>query len=163
MFILTQFSFAYNPAFYFNMGKKLWRHRSFSSTCYSVIIGNILITIIIFARYHLLVASNSTFMTDFYVLSYNSDLSNLNEHYYYLISPTSVIWQINANCSSFHSLNMLYFHIRPERLKLICWVYYQIFLKVTLKQVPFPSFSYPHMYVLLLNLIAIILVSFFKK
>ena len=110
MFILTQFSFAYNPAFYFNMGKKLWRHRSFSSTCYSVIIGNILITIIIFARYHLLVASNSTFMTDFYVLRCNSDLSNLNEHYYYLISPASVIWQINANCSPFHSLNVLFSH-----------------------------------------------------
>ena len=29
-----QLSFAYNPAFYFNIGKKLWRHISFFSTCF---------------------------------------------------------------------------------------------------------------------------------
>ena len=31
---LLELSFAYNPAFYFNMGKKLWRNISFSSSCF---------------------------------------------------------------------------------------------------------------------------------
>ena len=31
---LFQLSFACNSALYFNMGKKLWRHMSFSSTCF---------------------------------------------------------------------------------------------------------------------------------
>ena len=44
---------------------------------------------------------------------------NLNEHHYYLTSTKSVISQIDANCSPFHSLNTLPFHIRLENLKLI--------------------------------------------
>ena len=31
---LPQLSFSYNPAFCFNMGKKLWKNISFSSTCF---------------------------------------------------------------------------------------------------------------------------------
>ena len=42
----------------------------------SVITGNILITIIRFTRYHLLLASSNTFMTDS-MYWYNSDLSKL--------------------------------------------------------------------------------------
>ena len=44
---------------------------------------------------------------------------NLYEHYYYLISNTFVIWQVDAICSPFQSLNMLPFYIKVERLKLI--------------------------------------------
>ena len=39
--------------------------------------------------------------------------------YYYLISTTSVIWQIEVKCSPYQFLNMLSFHIRLERWKLI--------------------------------------------
>ena len=85
----------------------------------AMIIGNIPITIIRFARYHLLLASNSTFMTDFMCLGTIQICKNLNEHYYYLILTTSMIWQIDADCSLFQSLNMLLFHIRLDRLKLI--------------------------------------------
>ena len=59
---------------------------------------------------------------------------NLNEHHYYLTLTKSVICQIDANYSPFQSLNMLPFHIRLERLKLI---YYSL---------KFASFSYLHMY-----------------
>ena len=44
----------------------------------SIITVNILITIIRFVRYHLLLASNSTFMTDFLYL--HQICRNLNEH-----------------------------------------------------------------------------------
>ena len=113
---LLQLSFAYNPAFYFNM-RKSYEDVHHSPPHVSVITGNILITIIRFTRHHLL-ASNSTFMTDglFYVLQI---CQNLNEHYYYLISTIFVIWQIDASSSPFHSLNMLLFKITLERLKLI--------------------------------------------
>ena len=39
-----------------------------------------------------------------------------------LISTTSVIWQIDTNCSPFQFLNMLPFYISLEHLKLICQV-----------------------------------------
>ena len=68
---------------------------------------------------HLLLASNSTFMTDFMYLGTIHICRNLNKHYYYLISITFVIWQISANCSPFQSLNMLPCHIKLECLKLI--------------------------------------------
>ena len=48
-FILTAVLFTYNPAFYFNMGQKCWRH---APSHISVITGNIPITVIRFARYH---------------------------------------------------------------------------------------------------------------
>ena len=99
------------------MGKKLWRHILFLSHL-SVITGNILITIIRFSLYNLLLASNSTFTTDYRHLGTIQIRRNLNEHYYHLISTTSVIWQIDANCSLFKSLNMLPFHIRIRMLKI---------------------------------------------
>ena len=46
-------------------------------------------------------------------------IRNLNEHYNYSISITSVIWQIEAICSPFPSLNMVPFHIRVEHIDLI--------------------------------------------
>ena len=99
------------------MGRKLWRHISFLSHV-SVITRNILITIIRFSLYHLLFASNSTFTTDSRHLGTIQICRNLNEHYYHLISTTSVIWQIDANCSLFQSLYMLPFHIRIRMLKI---------------------------------------------
>ena len=115
---LLQISFAYGACLYFNMGKKIWRYISFSSTCFCYY-WKILITIIRFDRYYPFLASNSTFMTDSMYLGAIQIYWNLNEHYYYLISSTSVILEIDANYSPFHSMNMLPFHIRLERLKLI--------------------------------------------
>ena len=137
------------------MAKKLRRHISFSSTCFCHT-GNILITVIRFARYHLLLASNRTFMTDSIYLGTIQICRNLNEHYCYLNSTTSVpvgtgrklnahktfrrrpgrllnvlctfnlrpvstgvIWQIDGNCSPFRLMNMLPFHIKVERVKLV--------------------------------------------
>ena len=64
---------------------------------------------------------DSTFMTDSIYLGLGTIqiCRNLNEHYYYLISNTSVIWQIGANCSPFQLQNMLPFHVRLKSLKLI--------------------------------------------
>ena len=84
----------------------------------SVITGNILITIIRFACYHLFLASNSTFMTDSLYLGTIQICRNLNEYYYDVIWTTSVIWQIDTNCSPFQSLNKLPFHIRFRTLKI---------------------------------------------
>ena len=54
------------------------KHHYHSLPHVSVITKNILITIKRFSHHHLLPASNSTFMTDwFHVLRYNSDLSKL--------------------------------------------------------------------------------------
>ena len=104
------------------MGKKLWRHILFSTTCF--ISGYILITIIRFSHYHLLLASNNTFTTDSRYLGTIQICRILNDHCYYLILTTSVIWQIDANCSPFHSLNMLPFYIRFRTLKtnLLCLI-----------------------------------------
>ena len=116
-----QLSFAYNPAFYFNIGKKLWRH--ISSPHVSVITGNRKLPIITKIRFppcHPRLASSSTFMTDSMYLGIIQIWWNLNEHYCYLISIKSVIWQIDTNCSPLQSLNMLPFYIRLGRLKLIC-------------------------------------------
>ena len=73
---------------------------------------------------HVLHAFNSSFMTVSLYLRKIQIWRNLNVHCYYLISTKSVIWQIDANCSSLQSLNMPLFGIMPERLKLI---YYQIY------------------------------------
>ena len=70
-------------------------------------------------RYHLLLASNSIFMADSLYLGTIQIWWNLNENHWYLTSTKSLICQIRANCSPFQSLNMLPFHIRLERLKLI--------------------------------------------
>ena len=66
----------------------------------SGITGNILIMIIGFARHYLLLASNSTFMTDSQYLGTLEIWQNFNE--YYLTSTESVICQIGANCSPLH-------------------------------------------------------------
>ena len=55
--------FTCNSVFYFNIGKKLWRHISFSSACF-FITRNILVMMIRFACYHLLLVSNSAFVTN---------------------------------------------------------------------------------------------------
>ena len=81
----------------------------------SFITENILITKIRFACYHLLLTSNNTFMTDSMYLGTIQMCQNLNEHYYYLISTTSVIWQVDTGCSPFQSLNMLPFYFRLDR------------------------------------------------
>ena len=60
----------------------------------SVVTGNIvirIITIIRFARYRLLLTSSSTFINDPMYLDTIQICRNLNEHYYYLISTTTVI------------------------------------------------------------------------
>ena len=76
-YVYSYFSFYYPSAFYFSMGKKLWRYIYNSPPHVSVITGNILITRIKFARYHLLLATNSTFLADSMYLGCNSDLSKL--------------------------------------------------------------------------------------
>ena len=113
---LIQLSFAYNPAFYFNL-RKSYENIYHSSTHVSAITGNIVRTIIKFVRYYLLLASNRSFMTDSMYWGIIQICRNLNEHCYYLISTTPVFWQIDANCSSFQSLNMLSFHIIIRALK----------------------------------------------
>ena len=87
---LLQFSFAYNSSF-FSTWEKSCEDIYHSPPHVSAITGNILITIIRFALYHLPLASNSTFMTDSMYLGTFQICRNLNEHYYYLISTTSVI------------------------------------------------------------------------
>ena len=57
----------------------------------SFITGIILITIIRFARYHLLLASNSTSMTGSMYLSTIQICRSLNERYHYLTLTTSMI------------------------------------------------------------------------
>ena len=59
---------------------------------------------------------------------------NLNEHFYYLISTTSVDWQIDANFSPFQSLDMLPFHIRFGTLKTNLIGLTSYFLNITLKR-----------------------------
>ena len=57
-------------------------------------------------------------MTDSMYLGTTQISRNLNEHYYYLISTTSVIWQRQIVLQS-GRMNTLLFHMRLERLKLI--------------------------------------------
>ena len=114
-------------------GGEVWRHTHPSPPHISVITGNILITTIRFARYHLLLASNSFFMTDSLYLGTIQISRNLNERYYYLTSTKSMIWQIDASCSPFQSLNTLPFHIRLERFKLIYYVLISNFSKYYFK------------------------------
>ena len=83
----------------------------------SVIKGNILIAIVIFVCYYLLLASNRIFMTESMYLSTIQICQSLNEHYYYLISASSVVWQIHSMCLAFPSLIILHFHIRFRLLE----------------------------------------------
>ena len=111
-----------------------------------VITGNILIAITRFAYHHFLLDFKSTFMTYYMYLGTIQICQNLNEHSYYLISTTSVDWQIDANFSPFQSLDMLPFHIRFGTLKTNLIGLISYFLNITLKQAQFTSFSYLHMY-----------------
>ena len=72
-------------------------------------------------------------MTDSQYLGTIQILQNLNKNYYYLTSAKAMICQIDANCSPFHPLNMLPFHSRLERLKLICYSLMTIFSKYHFK------------------------------
>ena len=89
----------------------------FSPPHVSVITENIQIEIIRFARYNLFLACNSILMTDSMYFGKIQIYWNLNEHCNYVISATSVIWQIAANYSPFQSLNILPFHTRFRTLK----------------------------------------------
>ena len=91
---------------------------SFSSTCFCYYRKD-LNNVTRFIHYHLLITSNSTFMTHSQFLVIIQVWWNLNEHKYYLTSTDSVISQIDVNCSPFQSLTMVPFHIRLESLKLI--------------------------------------------
>ena len=72
-FILTQFTFAFSPAFYFNMrGKKSYENIYYFLPQNFIIRGNILITIMTFGRINFLLASNRTFM-----IWYNLDPAKL--------------------------------------------------------------------------------------
>ena len=95
LFVL-QLSFACNPAFNLNMGKKPWAHVLFSSCFWHY-------------RKHpsndnkicpLPSPSNSTFMTDSQFLGKIQIWQNFNEHRYYLTSTKSVICQIDTNCDN---------------------------------------------------------------
>ena len=131
---------------FFQHGQKLWTHISFSP----LITGNILIVIIRLTRYHLWLASNSTFMTDhdwFLYLGAVQIWQNLSEHHYYLTSTKSVIRQMGANCFPFQSRNIFAFYIWLEGLKRIYYSVISIFSKYHLKLAHYSS-SYLHMYLL---------------
>ena len=121
---LLQLSFACNPAFYFNMRKKLWRNISSSSRFYRKY------SIIRFSGLHRLLASSSNVMTDSQYLGAIQIRKNLNEHHHHSTSTKSMISQIGANCSPFQSLP---FHIRLEGLKLIYYNLISIFSKYHFK------------------------------
>ena len=99
-FIFTQGFICLQSSFYFNWEKSLDDIYHSPPNVY-VITGNILITLKRFAPYHLLLVSNSTFMTDAMYLRTIQISLHLKEQCYYLISTASVIWQIDANCSPF--------------------------------------------------------------
>ena len=115
-FILTSAFICLQSSFFISTWGKSYESINTSTPHVSVITGNILITIIRFARYHFLLASSSTFITDSLYLGTIQIWWNLNEHYYYLYITKSVICQIDTSCSPFQSLNMLPFHVRLERL-----------------------------------------------
>ena len=94
--MLTSAFIFLQSSFLFQHGKKAMKTYIILLFLLYNITGNILITIIRFALYHLLLASNSTFMTDSMFLGTNQICRSVNEHYYYLIKTTSVIWQIDS-------------------------------------------------------------------
>ena len=102
----------------------------YSSPCMSPITGNILITVERFARYHLLLASNSTFKTDSQYLCTIQVWQNLNKQYY-LKSTKSVICQTDTNCSPFQLLNLI---------PLILWFPQAGTLKIQFRLPPRPPF-----------------------
>ena len=151
---LLQLSFACNPAFYFNMEKKLWRRISFCSTCFCYY-KKYEKTIIRFTCYHLLLSSNSTFMTK----SLNLGTIQIWRDELMDTAIKSVICQI-ANCSPFHSIHTSPLICTPnqetgfymitasvlKRLKLIYYGLISNFSKYYFKTGAICSFSYLHMY-----------------
>ena len=115
------------------MGKKLWGYIPPSSRCFCCCMkhpNNNNKTCPLPSS----LASSNTFMTDSRYLGATEIYWNLTEHgYYYLISTTSVIWPIDANCSPFQSLNMLPFHIRFRTLKVNLLSLISIFSKYYFK------------------------------
>ena len=105
-----------------------------------VITGKILIKIKRFTLHHLLFDSNRPFMTDSHYLGTIQIWGNLSEHHYYLTSTKSVICQIDTNCSPLQSLNIITFHIRLERLKLIYYSLKSKFSKYFFKYAHLASF-----------------------
>ena len=146
MFLL-QLSFAYNPAFYSNLGKKLWRHILSSSTCFW------------YYRKHsnndnkvCLLPSSSWFQQHFhdwfYVLRYNSDLSKLE--WILLLFNFNYIHDLTNRRKLFSIPVAEYttFHIRFRTLKTNIISLISNFPKysITLKQTQFASFSYLRIY-----------------
>ena len=123
------------------MGKKLWKHISFSSTCFCCHRKHPNNDVIRFAHYHLLLTLNSTFQTDSQFLGIIQIWQNLNEHQL-LTSTTSVIFQKEANCSPFQSLDLLSFHTFNVLNRCIT-ASFGIFLNIILKLAH--SFSYLHL------------------
>ena len=150
-YVYSYFSFYYPSAFYFSMGKKLWRYIYNSPPHVSVITGNILITRIKFARYHLLLATNSTFLADSMYLGCNSDLSKLewtsllfNFNYIRDLTKTRKLFSIPvADYASFSHQARTF---KTNLLGLISNFSRIPFLNITSKQAQFVSFSYLHMY-----------------
>ena len=137
---LFQLSFAYNSALYFNMGKKLWRHMSFSSTCFCYYMkhpnnNNKICPL----------RSSACFQQRFHdwfsVLRYNAD-----ERHYYITPIKYMISQIDTIFSPFQSLRMLLFYITLENLKQNYYSLVSIFSKYSVKLAQFGTFSYLHMY-----------------
>ena len=97
-------------AFIFLQSSFLFQHGRKAMKTYFILLHIFLSlqeTMIRFFRYHLLLASNITFMHHSLYLGTIQIWQNLNVQFYYLTSTKSVICHINANCSSFQSLNML--------------------------------------------------------
>ena len=113
--LLLHFLFAYCPAFYLNIGKKLWRHISFSSICF------------FYYKKH---PNNHNKICPLP----SSTCFQQHCHDWLLFPSTkSAICQIDANCSLFQSFNMLLFHIRLEYIKLIYYGLVSVFSKYYFK------------------------------
>ena len=101
---LLQLSSACNPAFYFNMGKKLWARWSFFSVCFCYYCrhpnNNNKIFPLPSSVYY-----QQHFPDWFKYLGTIQIWWNLSRNHYCLSSAKSVICQKDANCSLFQSLN----------------------------------------------------------
>ena len=123
------------------MRKNMRRHISFSSTC--------------FCHYRKHTNNDSKIYPPA-----SSAFSQQHFHDLYLngTSTKFVIRQIDVNCCLVQSLNMLPFHIRPERLKMTCYNFIANFSRCYFKTGKLCLLFLFHMY-----LIEIILVSYFEN
>ena len=97
-------------AFIFLQSSFLFQHGRKSMKTYLILLHIFLSlqkTMIRFSCCHLLLASTITFMHHSLYLGTIQIWQNVNIEFYYLTSTKSEICHINANCSSFQSLNML--------------------------------------------------------